>query len=99
MINIIFLGHLNNKALIGGVGMGQAVIQLMGFSIILGLNSALDTLISQSAGAGNIENCGVLLNRARYITSIMFIPLFLMSFKIEDMLLYFDQDPEVSYYA
>jgi len=46
MINLIFLGHLDNKALIGGVGMGQAVIHLMGFSIILGLNSALDTLIS-----------------------------------------------------
>ena len=46
MVNLIYLGHLDNAALIGGVGLGSACMNLMGMSIILGLNSALDTLIS-----------------------------------------------------
>jgi MATE family multidrug resistance protein len=71
----------------------------MGFSIILGLNSALDTLISQSAGAGNIVNCGVLLNRARFITTVMFLPLVIIAYQIESVLLYFAQEPEVAFYT
>ena len=62
MVNLMYLGHLDNDALIGGVSMGQACMNLMGMTIILGLNSALDTLVSQSAGAGKIELCGVYLN-------------------------------------
>ena len=37
-INIIFLGHLGNKAMVAGVGMGNSCINLMGMTIIIGMN-------------------------------------------------------------
>lgn len=52
LINLGFLGHLDDNALIAGVGMASVCVNFMGWSILLGMNSALDTLVSQSAGAG-----------------------------------------------
>ena len=51
----------------------------MGYSIILGLNTGMDTLISQAAGAKDFEQCGVILNRARFVVTLFFVPLSLMS--------------------
>ena len=46
LVNLSFLGHLGDRALLAGVGMGSAAMSLMGMSLILGCNSALDTLVS-----------------------------------------------------
>ena len=54
MINLVVVGHLGDPAMIAGVGMGNMSINLIGLSVIFGFNSALDTLISQAAGKGNL---------------------------------------------
>ena len=46
LINVSFIGHLNNAAMISGVGLGNMTVNLIGASILIGFNSALDTLIS-----------------------------------------------------
>ena len=92
-------GHNDGSAFIAGIGLGHLCEQLMGLTLILGMNSALDTLISQAAGAGNMELCGVYLNRGRFVMSCMFFPLSLLSFNVESILLYFDQSPLASKYA
>ena len=46
LVNLSFLGHLNDNALIAGVGMGSVCVNFMGWSIVIGMNSALDTLVS-----------------------------------------------------
>jgi MATE family multidrug resistance protein len=71
----------------------------MGMSVIIGLNSALDTLVSNAAGSGNVEYCGVYLNRARYIVTLAFIPMIIVAYYIRDILLSLGQDPVVSVYA
>ena len=45
-INIMFLGHLHDKDLVAGVGIGTTMINLMGLTVIKGVNMALDTLVS-----------------------------------------------------
>jgi Na+-driven multidrug efflux pump len=75
IINLIFVGYLNNPAMTSGVGMGNMTQNLCALSFILGFNSALDTLISQAAGAGNVELCGVYLNRGRFLMTALFIPI------------------------
>mmetsp|Transcript_12782 Transcript_12782/g.21610 ORF Transcript_12782/g.21610 Transcript_12782/m.21610 type:complete len:275 (+) Transcript_12782:30-854(+) len=97
--NIIALGHLDEKELMAGVGMGNACIHLMGLSIILGLNSALDTLVSNAAGAGDLELCGVYLNRARVILTVCFLPIILIQRQLEGILLAAGQDAKVSAYT
>jgi len=42
---------LNNKEMLAGVGLGNMTQNLLGLSLILGFNSALDTLISNAAGS------------------------------------------------
>ena len=46
MINLIFVGHLNEPAMIAGVGMGNMIQNMIGMSMFVGLNSALETLVS-----------------------------------------------------
>ena len=51
------------------------VQNIFGLAIIYGLNSSVDTLVSQAAGGGNLELCGVYLNRGRYIMTCAFVPI------------------------
>jgi len=75
LMNLAFIGYLNDPAMMAGVGLGNMTNNLCALSIILGFNSALDTLISQAAGAGNIELSGVYLNQGRFIMTCLFIPI------------------------
>ena len=59
MINIAVVGHLGDPAMIAGIGLGTMAMNLTGFSVICGFNSALDTLVSQAAGAGELRLCGL----------------------------------------
>lgn len=99
LVNIAILGHYGDESLVAGVGMGESIINLMGMNMLLGLSQALDTLISHAAGAGNLELCGVYLNRGRFIVISMFVPFVMFAFKTESILNYFDQDPVVSKHA
>jgi MATE family multidrug resistance protein len=74
MINLIFVGHLNNSAMIAGVGTGNMIQNMFGLSMFVGLNGALETLVSQSYGSGNLKLCGVYLNRGRFILLCSFVP-------------------------
>lgn len=46
MINLIFVGHLNQPAMIAGVGTGNMIMNMVGMSMFVGLNGALETLVS-----------------------------------------------------
>ena len=72
-VNIIFLGKLEDSDLLAGMGIGLTMINLMGMSLVKGINMALETLVSQAAGAGNLELCGVYLNRGRFVMSMIFV--------------------------
>jgi len=73
-LNLVFIGQLNNQVLVAAVGVGNMTSNLVCMSIVIGFNSVLDTLISQAAGAGNYELCGVYRNRGMFIMTIIFIP-------------------------
>ena len=98
-VNIIFLGRLNDPHLLQGIGIGLTMINLMGMSIIKGINMALETLVSQAAGAGNLELCGVYLNRGRFVMSVIFIFVVLECAYVEDILLYFNWNEKVCLHA
>ena len=46
VIKLIFIGHLEDSALLAGVGMGNTILSVFGISLFLGLNGALETLVS-----------------------------------------------------
>ena len=111
IVNLIFLGHYKGRreelqqghndgsAFLAGIGLGNLCEAFLGLTLIVGMNGALDTLVSQAAGAGNLELCGVYLNRGRFIMTLMFIPLSVLTFNVESILLYFDQNALAAKYA
>jgi Na+-driven multidrug efflux pump len=42
----VFVGHLNDPAKLAGVGLGNITINMFGMSIIIGMNSAVETFVS-----------------------------------------------------
>jgi len=99
MINLIFLGHYNQADLLAGVGIGNMFMNMTGLSISIGLNGALETLISQAMGAGNIRLCGIYLNRGRFVLMCSNIPTILMLSQTEKILLMIGQNEIVSKHA
>lgn len=98
-INTVFVGHLNEPAKLAGVGLGNMIINIFGMSVFLGMNGALETFVSQAYGNGKLYMCGVYLNRARFIISLMFLPMYLVLSQGEAILVSIGQDKEVAHYA
>jgi Na+-driven multidrug efflux pump len=70
---LIYVGKLNSPQKLAGVGMGNMLLNVIANSMSYGFNSSLDTLVSQANGAGNLEQCGVSLNRARLVLTFLFV--------------------------
>ena len=46
VINIAFVGHLGNEAMVAGIGLGNMYLIFFCVSIAFGINSSLSTLVS-----------------------------------------------------
>jgi MATE family multidrug resistance protein len=79
---------LNDPAKLAGVGMGNMIMNLFGLSTVYGMNGAMETLVAHAFGHGNLHLCGVYLNRARLILCIVYIPIIIILFFAEDILLF-----------
>ena len=73
--NSVFAGRLNDPIKLAAVGLSNVCCNILVCSIMIGLNSAQETLTSQAYGAGNSHLCGVYLNRGRFILCVVFVPL------------------------
>ena len=56
-----FIGRLGDPVKMAAVGMGNVIINMTGFAVYFGMNCGLETLVSQSYGAKNFRQCGVIL--------------------------------------
>ena len=65
-------------------------------SIGFGLNGAQDTLVAQAFGKGQDHMCGVYLNRARVVNTAFFVPMCLVFFLTEELMLATGQDPKAA---
>lgn len=46
LINVAYIGHLNDPAKVAGVGLGNMYVNIFCLSIVFGLNGAITTLAS-----------------------------------------------------
>ena len=51
LMNVIFAGRLNDPAKLAGVGLGNTLLTVLCFFPLLGMNGAIETLVSQAFGA------------------------------------------------
>jgi MATE family multidrug resistance protein len=77
-INISFIGHLEDPFMISGVGLGTLYIYTFGFTVLLGFNSVVSTLVSQSYGQKDLRLCGIYLNRGRIVALASCLPMTFM---------------------
>ena len=72
-VPVVFIGKHNDVEMLAGIGMGNMVVNLLPFALMVGVNSALETLVSQAFGRRNLRDCGLYLHRASLVISVIFI--------------------------
>eukprot|EP00347_Sterkiella_histriomuscorum_P009443 403341194 len=99
VINIAFIGGLNNANMLAGVGLGNLYINTFGIAVYIGLNVAAGTFVSQSIGQNDLRLAGVYLNRGRIVSFISFVPIFIAMIYSDKFFGLLNQDPQAVEYA
>ncbi|CDW88276.1 na+-driven multidrug efflux pump [Stylonychia lemnae] len=86
-VNIFYSGYDPDPSVVAGVGLGTTFINVVYLAVCLGLNGVLQSLISQSIGAGNYRQSGIYVNRGRLIITIWCPIAIFLSFFLEDTLI------------
>jgi len=73
IINTLFIASLGDEVLIAAVGLGNMTLNMIGLSVLFGLGTTLDTLLSHASGSNNLKICGEYLHQARLVALIAFI--------------------------
>ena len=73
LINLYYAAHSDNEALISAIGLGNVIMSCFVISVFLSMNSAIETLVSQAAGNGNYQVCGLYLNQGLFVISLTFL--------------------------
>ena len=95
-ILLFFVGMCDDITFTGGFGIGSSVSNMTGSCVMIGLALGMVGHLSQAIGAGNIELCGLYMNRARFIITVVMIPYIWMCFRIVAVLEYINIPPEVA---
>lgn len=96
LINIYYVSHLGDKSYISAVGLGNMILNSMILSSLQGINSNIETLVSQAYGTGNLEICGIYLNRAIVMMTCTFLVTIIIIFKSEDILIMLYQPKNIA---
>ncbi|GAB4860997.1 Protein DETOXIFICATION 16 [Ancistrocladus abbreviatus] len=74
LISLMFVGHLGELAL-SGASMATSFATVTGFSLLMGMASALDTFCGQSYGAKQYHMLGIHMQRAMLVLLVVSVPL------------------------
>ncbi|KFK43773.1 hypothetical protein AALP_AA1G170900 [Arabis alpina] len=98
IIPIVMVGHLNKLSL-AGASLASSFCNVTGFSFIIGLSGALDTLSGQAFGAKLYRKLGVQTYTAMFCLGLVCLPLSLIWFNMGKLLVLLGQDPAIAYKA
>ncbi|KAK9115050.1 hypothetical protein Syun_021847 [Stephania yunnanensis] len=88
-------GHLGELPL-SGASMATSFATVTGFSLLMGMGSALDTLCGQSYGAKQYHMLGIHMQRAMFVLFLVSIPLAFIWASTRPILVAVGQDPEIA---
>ncbi|KAL7588493.1 hypothetical protein Lser_V15G37164 [Lactuca serriola] len=95
VISIMFVGHLGQLPL-SSASMATSFASFTGFSVLLGMGSALETLCGQSYGAKQYHMLGIQMQRAMLTLTTLSIPLAFIWFYTPTIFIALGQDQEIS---
>ena len=93
--SIFTLGHLGKREL-GGVSLASMTASITGYAVYQGLATSLDTLCSQAFGAGRKKAVGLQMQRMVYFLWTVTIPIGLVWFFADKILLKIVPEKEVA---
>ena len=77
---------MDDAAKLSGIGLGNMVMNMVPYALMIGFNTALETLVSQAYGRGSLHECGLLLHRAMFLILCLFLPIAVSFFWTESFL-------------
>ncbi|XP_060171033.1 protein DETOXIFICATION 16-like [Lycium barbarum] len=95
VISVMFIGHRGELAL-AGASMATSFAFVTGFSLLMGMGSALETLCGQSNGAKQYHMLGIHMQRAMFVNLLVSIPLACIWANAGHILVFLRQDPEIA---
>jgi MATE family multidrug resistance protein len=98
IVSMMMVGHLGNLSL-ASASLASSFCNVTGFSFIIGLSCALDTLSGQAYGAKLYRKLGVQTYTAMFCLALVCLPLSLIWFNMEKLLLILGQDPSIAHEA
>ncbi|OQR92162.1 Multidrug/Oligosaccharidyl-lipid/Polysaccharide (MOP) Flippase Superfamily [Achlya hypogyna] len=103
---LLLVGHYHDpmdaskdKVLLGAAAMAIMYLNLTGLTIGLGLASAMDTLCSQAFGARKLHEIGVFFQTGLLVLGAAFVPIALLNWHCEAVLVWWHQPPDMAAYA
>ena len=97
-ITLIFIGHYDSPAL-GGAALANMYCIVTGYAPLFGLSGFMETLGSQSFGAGNFRAVGLLLLRGAAMLFLLCIPVAIGWGHCTPILVALQQDPALALIA
>ncbi|KAJ4850872.1 hypothetical protein Tsubulata_007111 [Turnera subulata] len=98
MISVMFVGHLGELSL-ASASMATSFAGVTGFSFMLGMGCALETLCGQAYGAKQYHMLGVHLQRAMLVLTCTSIPISFLWSCTGKIFIFFKQDEQISIYS
>ncbi|KAG9153720.1 hypothetical protein Leryth_005853 [Lithospermum erythrorhizon] len=98
VISLTMVGHLSELSL-SSTAIAVSISNVTGFTFLLGMASALETLSGQAYGAKQYKMLGTQLYTAVFCLLIVCIPLSIIWIYMENILILIGQDPQISHEA
>ncbi|KAM6589022.1 hypothetical protein CsatA_011627 [Cannabis sativa] len=95
IISLMMVGHLG-KLYLSSTAIAISIGAVSGFSFLFGMSGALETLSGQAYGAKQYRKLGTQTNTAILCLILVCIPLSLVWFYMENILILIGQDPRIS---
>ncbi|KEH26961.1 MATE efflux family protein [Medicago truncatula] len=96
IITLMFVGHLNQDLLLAGASLAISILNVIGFNVMMGVSSALDTFCGQAYGAKQYHMVGIYTQRAMLVTTLVSIPLSIIWAYLEPILVILHQDQTIA---
>ena len=78
IINLSMIGQKYDTYSVNAISLCNIIIALLPFTLMYGINGALDTLMSQAYGAQDYELAGHFLNAGRFLMAVIYVPMFVV---------------------
>eukprot|EP00850_Spirogloea_muscicola_P017866 SM000157S02096 [mRNA] locus=s157:323665:326731:- [translate_table: standard] len=93
--SVVFVGHLGELEL-ASASLAFSLGGVLGYSVMMGLAGAVETLCGQAYGARQYDMLGIYLQRAILLLTLTCIPISLIWFRMSSILLFIGQNPHIA---